>query len=152
MKFSDIHIRAITQEMPRPSITKIHLKITYLKFHSNFPRVNELILLAKTSAHLYSKHSWYSMTHNHAISLGYTVLKFLNALDVLIPNRLVWIKICITIHTAWYIAHMYLLLFDICIWFLFVLEYVLQRQLCNLKAWLQPILSGQCWVIIEKLV
>ena len=89
-----------------------------LKFHSNFPSANELILLAKTSAHLYSKHSWYSMTHNHAISLGYTVLKFLNALDVLIPNRLVWIQICITKHTAWYIAHLYLLLFDICIWFL----------------------------------
>ena len=34
---------AISQEMPQPSITKIHLKITYLKFHSNFPGANELI-------------------------------------------------------------------------------------------------------------
>ena len=42
VKFSDIHIRAISQEMPQPSITKIHLKITYLKFHSNFPGANEL--------------------------------------------------------------------------------------------------------------
>ena len=28
--------------MPQPPITKIHLKITYLKFHSNFPGANEL--------------------------------------------------------------------------------------------------------------
>ena len=30
------------QEMPQPSITKICLKITCLKFHSNFPGANEL--------------------------------------------------------------------------------------------------------------
>ena len=28
--------------MPQPSINKIHLKITYLKSHSNFPGANEL--------------------------------------------------------------------------------------------------------------
>ena len=28
--------------MRQPSITKIHLKITYMKFHSNFPGANEL--------------------------------------------------------------------------------------------------------------
>ena len=33
-----IHIRAISEEIPQPSITKI----TYLKFHSNFPGANEL--------------------------------------------------------------------------------------------------------------
>ena len=42
---SDIHIRAISQEMPQPSSIKICLKITYLNFHSNFPWVNELIFL-----------------------------------------------------------------------------------------------------------
>ena len=42
MKSSDIQIRAISQEMPQPSITKICLKITCLKFHSNFPGANEL--------------------------------------------------------------------------------------------------------------
>ena len=46
MKYSDIHIRAISQEMPQPSITKIHLKITYLKFYSNFPGANELKVLS----------------------------------------------------------------------------------------------------------
>ena len=33
VKSNDIHIRAISQEMPQPSITKIYLKITCLKFH-----------------------------------------------------------------------------------------------------------------------
>ena len=42
VKSRDIHIREISQEMPQPSITKIRLKITYLKFHSNFPGSNEL--------------------------------------------------------------------------------------------------------------
>ena len=40
---NDINIRAISQEMPQPSVTKICLKITCLKFHSNFPGANELI-------------------------------------------------------------------------------------------------------------
>ena len=44
MKSSDIHIRAISQEIPQLSITKIHLKIPYLKFHTNFPGANELII------------------------------------------------------------------------------------------------------------
>ena len=44
VKSSDIHIRAISQEVPQPSITKLKIrsKIAYLKFHSNFPGVNEL--------------------------------------------------------------------------------------------------------------
>ena len=33
VKSSDIHIRAISQEMPQSSISKIHLKITYIKFY-----------------------------------------------------------------------------------------------------------------------
>ena len=43
-KSSDIHIRAISQEMPQPSITKIRLKITCLKFYWNSPGANELSL------------------------------------------------------------------------------------------------------------
>ena len=40
---SDIHIRAISQEMPQASITKnLFEKIMYLRFHSNFPGANEL--------------------------------------------------------------------------------------------------------------
>ena len=45
VKSSDINIRAISQEMSQPSITKICLKITCLKFHSNFPGSNELTQL-----------------------------------------------------------------------------------------------------------
>ena len=40
----DIHIRAISQDMHQPSITKIYWRITYLRFHSNFPGPNEWIL------------------------------------------------------------------------------------------------------------
>ena len=39
---SDIHIRAVSQELHQPSISKICLKIICLKFHSNFPGANEL--------------------------------------------------------------------------------------------------------------
>ena len=42
VKSSDIHTGAISQEMPKPSLTKLHLKITYLKFYSNIPGANEL--------------------------------------------------------------------------------------------------------------
>ena len=35
MKSSDIHVRAISQAMSQPSVTKIRLNITYIKFHSN---------------------------------------------------------------------------------------------------------------------
>ena len=38
---SDIHIFTISQEIPQPAITKIRLKITNLKFHSNFPGAND---------------------------------------------------------------------------------------------------------------
>ena len=45
VRLSDIHLRAISQGMPQPSNTKTCLKITYLKYHSNFTRVNELITI-----------------------------------------------------------------------------------------------------------
>ena len=44
-KSSDIHIRAISQEMSQRPITRICSKITCLKFHSNFPGANELTRL-----------------------------------------------------------------------------------------------------------
>ena len=45
---SDIHIRAVSQEIPQPWITKIGLKITCLKFHSNFPGTNESKIVVNT--------------------------------------------------------------------------------------------------------
>ena len=42
MRSSESHLRAISQEMPQPSITKISLKITYLKLHSYLPKAYEL--------------------------------------------------------------------------------------------------------------
>ena len=40
---SGIHLRAILQEIPQPSVTEISMKITYLKFCSNIPGTNELM-------------------------------------------------------------------------------------------------------------
>ena len=51
VKSSDIQIRAISQVMPQPSITKISMKITCLKFHWNFPGANELICIIKLFQH-----------------------------------------------------------------------------------------------------
>ena len=45
MSSSDKHPKAMSQEMPQPSITKISLNITYLKFHSQLPGFNELYIL-----------------------------------------------------------------------------------------------------------
>ena len=44
VRSSDINQRASPQEIPQPSITEIICRIKYLKFHSNFPGANELIL------------------------------------------------------------------------------------------------------------
>ena len=38
----DIHLIAILQAIPQPSITGISLEIINLKIHSNLPGVNEL--------------------------------------------------------------------------------------------------------------
>ena len=42
MRSSDIHLRAILQKISQSPISKIDLKITYLKCHSNLPGANEL--------------------------------------------------------------------------------------------------------------
>ena len=42
VRSSDIHVRAISQEIPQPTIIQISLKIIHLKFNSNLPRANEL--------------------------------------------------------------------------------------------------------------
>ena len=42
VKYSDIHIRGISKENCQPSVTEIRLKMTNLKFNSNFPGANVL--------------------------------------------------------------------------------------------------------------
>ena len=42
IRSSGIHLRAILQEIPHPSVTEIGLTITSLKFCSNLPGTNEL--------------------------------------------------------------------------------------------------------------
>ena len=41
VRCSDIHLKAILQVLPEPSIIDISLKITYLKFLSNLPGKDE---------------------------------------------------------------------------------------------------------------
>ena len=49
VRSSDNHLRVISQEIPQPWITKIGLKITYLKFKENLPEANELMPLESVS-------------------------------------------------------------------------------------------------------
>ena len=44
VRSSDNHPRAISGEKPQPSLSKISLRITFLKSHSSFPGGNELML------------------------------------------------------------------------------------------------------------
>ena len=68
VKSSGIHFRANSQEMPLPSITKIWLKITCLKFNSNFPGADELthcdlntmVCIAQTTLNRETTHPNYS--------------------------------------------------------------------------------------------
>ena len=54
VRSSDVHLSAISQEIPtsNPSIIKISLKIIYLKFHSNITVVNELKYFSKQKWHI----------------------------------------------------------------------------------------------------
>ena len=47
----DIHLRAICLKIPQPPITKISLKITYLKFYLNLPGANEFNLITANHPH-----------------------------------------------------------------------------------------------------
>ena len=53
------HIRAISQEMHQPSITKIRLKITYIKFNSNFPGAYELNMIRPIPPYIDTKATLY---------------------------------------------------------------------------------------------
>ena len=44
MRLHNNHLRAISQEIPQPSITKVSWKITFLNFHSNLPGANVISL------------------------------------------------------------------------------------------------------------
>ena len=84
MKSSDIHNRAISQEMPQPSITKICLKIVCLKFHSNFPGANEL---TKIFFSVVNRYSLWATVH------GLTYVMRLCAGSVMIIGNNVWVSI-----------------------------------------------------------
>ena len=46
LRSSDVHLRAILLEISEPSVTKISLKIAYLKLNWNLPGASELLYVA----------------------------------------------------------------------------------------------------------
>ena len=74
---SGIHLSAILQEIPQPSVTEIGLKITYLKFCWNLPGANEL------------RSQGISSHGNDFILLGYSVL-CARRVNSLAPDKLEW--------------------------------------------------------------
>ena len=52
---SDIHLKAISEDIPQPLITKVSLRITYLRFHANLSGANELIAITATCSRLENK-------------------------------------------------------------------------------------------------
>ena len=42
LRYSDVHLRAISPDMSQPSVTKISLNIIFLRFYWNLPGANEL--------------------------------------------------------------------------------------------------------------
>ena len=77
VKSSDIHIRAISQEMPQPSIPKISFKITYLKFYSNFPGASELRVwsIIRKGRHYFKKNFTYLVSSDLYWQIGETIFE-----------------------------------------------------------------------------
>ena len=70
---SNNHLRVISHEVPQPSITKIILKITCLKFHSNLSGANKLthygLVMSSTVETLYNTVNFCWSTHKrHSIA------------------------------------------------------------------------------------
>ena len=65
LRSSNNYLKAISQEIPQPSISKIDLKITYLNFNSNLPGAKELFLAALAINTLRPSHTHvYLLTNN----------------------------------------------------------------------------------------
>ena len=73
MRSSDNHIRTSPHETPQESVTKIRLKISYLKFHLNLPGANEF------SSPTHHMHHW--AKKNELFIIGKWL--FLNNMDII---------------------------------------------------------------------
>ena len=74
MKSSDTDIRAISQKTPQPSTTKIHLKITYLKFHWNFPGANSKFSYPSSVTNAPWQHSDKTHEYHYRLENLYSVI------------------------------------------------------------------------------
>ena len=89
IKSSDVHISAISQAMPQPSIIQIHLKITYIKFHSNFPGASEMIIIYSHMQRLF--------TIRYAISLTNIEMKSSEKLKGVYWFNLIHLSACMSV-------------------------------------------------------
>ena len=106
-KSSDIHIRAISLEMPQPSITKICLKITCLRFHSNFPGAYKLSSYCWIcSWDIQSYTDWAFFSCNLVCILNtrnlYTSWLWLNNIFINMKSLIIWI---LPIDSGLYLGH-----------------------------------------------
>ena len=96
VKSSGINIREISHGMPKPSITKICLKITCLRFHSNFPGANELrSMLTNNIVHTWLLTGWWHvdlLSTPHLLAKRYPIAQpevdFLPARGFLLNTKL----------------------------------------------------------------
>ena len=83
MKPTVIHIRAISQKMPQPSISKICSTVTCLKYHSNFPGANATYQCALL---------WYILVIWHAhctiVHISVVLLVLLDPITHPSPNKM----------------------------------------------------------------
>ena len=72
VRITGVHLRAILREIPQPPVTKISLKITYLKFCSNLPGTNELRWVASLPVLFWPLH--HRFVSRHSVLLCFTSL------------------------------------------------------------------------------
>ena len=104
-KSSDILIWAISQEMPQPSITKICLKSTYLKFYWNSPGANELMAIKKiiyTHQHSALWFTWCPMSHSICLWCGWieSLACALSNTAIVICAWKRWYLTCFCVHSS----------------------------------------------------
>ena len=106
MRPSDIHTRAISQQMGQPSTNEIHLNIPYLKIQSNFPRANELywcqqctLILQLTLILRRCKQVYTCSAFTHWIRYETCAI-----LQKTFSNAFFWLKNCrVRLHFHWYL-------------------------------------------------
>ena len=107
VRFSGIHLRAISSEIPQLPFTKVSLKITFLKLNWNLPGANELslvfhwfysaIMLSKFGQEFPKLHVWICYS-----SLFYMLMKYAILFQAFMKILFLWLLI---MH-IWYLCRL----------------------------------------------